>query len=31
LDDDDDGRHLAENDPRRIDAEARRGRRFVED
>jgi hypothetical protein len=31
LDDDEDGRFLEENDPRRIEAEARRGRRFVED
>jgi hypothetical protein len=31
LDDDEDGRFLEENDPRRIEAEAHLGRRFVED
>jgi hypothetical protein len=31
LDDDEDGRFLRENDPRRIAAESRRGRRFRED
>lgn len=31
LDDDEDGRFLRENDPRRIAAETRRGRRFRED
>jgi hypothetical protein len=31
LEDDDDARHLRPNDPRRIEVEARRGRRFSED
>jgi hypothetical protein len=30
LDDDEDGRFLEENDPRRIEAEARLGRRFLD-
>ena len=29
LDDDEDARFLEENDPRRIEVEARRGRRFI--
>lgn len=31
LDDDEDARFLQENDPRRIEIEAKRGRRFEED
>jgi hypothetical protein len=31
LEDDDDARYLRENDPRRIEAEARRGRRFADE
>jgi hypothetical protein len=31
LDDDEDGRFLEENDPRRIQAEAKRGRRFKDE
>jgi hypothetical protein len=31
LDDDEDGRFLEENDPRRIEAEARLGRRFADE